>query len=230
MSLNLKSTLKFTHERVILCEGSSDKAVLSKLIEIRSLSGIQVYFPHGANDETGGMSKFGQSLLGNTVANTNFGVVTSVLLIADKDDDSARNFSDIQSQLSQNGFGVPDKELTFVKSPGKLPMVGVMMIPIDDTVGNLETLCMPAIDEQYSALVPTFNDYYSASNAVNWSKQGNKAKMKIQCLLAASIEKNPYSTLSTLFTRNKEFHFSLNHECFDSIAKFLEEWDTKLPT
>lgn len=219
----------FTKSRVILCEGSSDKAFFTELISRRNLPEIQVYFPHGANHRAGGNTMFGRSLRANRVsAVANFGIVKSILVVSDNDNDPASRLQLVKDQLNDAGYTVPQNELEFVQSPDGRPDIAIMMLPLLAQHGNLETVCRGAVEHKWNDLVPTLDAFTNASPAKDWNV-GHLDKMRIQCLLAATCEPNPNASLSGVFQENERFHPPLDHASFDAIADFLANWDASLP-
>ena len=216
-----------TEERFILCEGMSDKVFFCELINNRGLQGFQIGFPYGANETTGGITMF-ERFLSTGDVNPSFNVVKSILVVADNDNNPANNFAQVTQQIANAGYGVPQNELEFVTSPNSLPSIAVMMLPLNQQIGNLETVCKISAYDKWSDLVPSLNTYFNASDAPNWTV-GHQDKMLLQCLLAATCKPNPYCTISSLYRENAQYHIPLNHPCFDDIAQFLTDWDTLLP-
>jgi len=203
-----------------------DKTFFSELIRARRLPAFQAHFPHEANETTGGIDKFGQFLLGNI--NEQFlRTVRGVLVIADNDTDPAANFDSVRNQIGDAGYGVPDRQLEFVVSPDPLPPIAVMMLPLNNLPGNLESVIKPAALEKWPALEGPLNAYFAASPANGWAV-GKQDKMKIQCVIAATCEANPYCTVSTLYRENEQYHIPLDSPHFDDIARVLAEFDALL--
>jgi len=154
--------------------------------------------------------------------------VKSVLIVSDNDNAPPESFAKIQNQLRDAGYGVPDDELVFVTSPNDAPSVAIMMLPLEQQPGNLETVCLPAIEAKWNTLIEPLNQFTTAAPANGWSV-GQKAKMRVQCLLAATCEPNPYVTLGGIYSEHNSYHPPLDNSAFDAIAAFLAAWDTHLP-
>jgi hypothetical protein len=218
--------IEFNTNKLILCEGSSDKAFFNELIRVRNVPDIQVHFPLGADEKTGGIDKFGR-FLNAIIAEPTFNTLSSILIVADNDSNHANNFLRVINQIRDAGYGVPNNELQFFISPNSLPSIAVMMLPLNQRLGSLESVCLESALSHWNTLNQPLETYFNASQAPNWSI-GHQDKMKIQCLIAATCETNPYATISTLFRENQRYHFPLTHTCFDGIANFLLDWDTHL--
>lgn len=218
--------IQFTKERLILCEGTTDKAFFCQLIQAKRLPDFQVQFPYGATETSGGVSLYGRFLKGAKSVEFEK-TVTGILIVADRDDDSDRQFNLVTSQLRDQGFGVPARELQFASSPNGLPPVAIMMLPLNALVGNLETVLVPVALAHWNNLAPRLEDYFRASEAPGW-QQGKQDKMKIQCLIAATCEPNPYGSLSTIYTEDARFHLPLDSPLLDDVARVLRNFDASV--
>lgn len=218
--------ISFDKERLLLCEGSMDKTFFEELIAARGLPEFQVQFPLGALDSTGGISKFGHFLKGNI--NEQFlKIVRGVLVVADNDDNPAGNFALVRQQIRDAGYGEPMRELEFVPSPQPLPPIAIMMLPLNGQKGNLESVIKPAAFEKWPDLEQPVNAYCAASPANDWSV-GKQDKMKLQSIIAATCEANPYCTVSTLYRENAQYHIPLGSPLFADVAQVLSDFDTLL--
>jgi len=218
--------VEFTKPRLILCEGTSDKTFFCELIRAKGLPDFQVHFPYGVKERTGGITKYARFLNGAKVLDFQK-VVRGVLLVADRDTDSAAQLDVVREQLREEGFGVPRRELEYVRSPNGLPAVAVMMLPLNGPVGNLETELRPLALAHWNHLENPLDAYFQASDATRWDL-GNQDKMKIQCLIAATCEPNPYGSLSTLYMENARYHLPLNSPLLDHIAQVLIDFDANV--
>lgn len=220
-------TIDLTSERLILCEGSTDKTFFLELIQARGLQDFNVNFPAGVNDNTGGIHKFERFLKGITVFPT-FNILKGILVVADNDNSPIDNFNLVKNQIIDAGYGTVNNELEFVTSPNNYPPIAIMMLPLNQQIGTLETVCKVSAYTKWNNLIPTLTNYFNASDALNWDV-GHQDKMLIQCLIAATCEPNPNATIATLYREQPQFHLPLNHACFDDIAQFLTDWDNLLP-
>lgn len=216
-------SIKFEKPRLILCEGTTDKAFFCELIRAKNLPDFQVNFPYGNTETSGGISNFGRFLKGAKLLGFET-TVQAILLVADRDDDSDGQFEVVQNQLRDEGFGVPRRELQYVKSPDGLPTIAIMMLPLDMPEGNLETVLRPVALDHWNALAGPLDDYFRASEAPRWHI-GRQDKMKIQCLIAATCEPNPYGSISTIYTENPRYHLPLNSPHLDAVAQVLIDFD-----
>lgn len=216
--------IEYTKERLILCEGSSDKTFFCELIRERGLPDFQVQFPHGANETTGGVNKFHRFLEGTALNEEFLNKVRGVLVVADNDDNPGGQFYQVTTQIMDAGYGVPRRELLFVRSHPPLPPIAVMMLPLNQQLGNLETVVKQAALNKWPDLAAPLEAYIDEAPASGWA-QGKQDKMRVQCILAATCEANPYVTISTLYRENVRYHIPLSDPCFDPIAQALTNFD-----
>jgi hypothetical protein len=218
-----KVNIKFKKERLILCEGTTDKAFFCQLIQAKRLPDFQVQYPWGVTETSGGLSKYSRFL--NGAKSVEFEkIVRGILLVADRDSDSAAQFRLVTSQLRDRGFGVPDRELQYVRSPNGLPSVAIMMLPLNRQIGNLESVVLPVALEHWAQMAGPLNTYFGASEAGNW-EVGKQDKMKVQCLIAATCEPNPYGSLSTIYTEDVRYHLPLDSPHLEDVAQVLRDFD-----
>ena len=133
---------KFTKSRFILCEGEDDKGFLETIIEDRRLPDFQVCHAAECNAErTGGKNGFAAGLRGFEPIR-GFDLVRAFLIVTDNDK-LGSSFRAVQQILDKVGCIPPET----VKGVGKITdkPVAILMIPSDDTEGNFEGLCLPAI-------------------------------------------------------------------------------------
>lgn len=215
---------EITKEWLILCEGKADKAFFRELIKKRGLPDFDVWFPLRKNDDSGGWTKFGYWL--NEIK-TNEGFIRNtkaILVVADNDDDPATRFTEIQAQIRDGiGYGVPKTPLQATTSAGDLPQIVIMMVPLDGNPGNLETILIPAAYSKWPDLQTPLDEYLGQSPAREWEDR-KKAKMRMQCILAATCKQDPNTPVSLLWTRPEDYHIPVECTCFDEIAAVLRNF------
>ncbi|MCA1635306.1 MAG: hypothetical protein LC802_16850 [Acidobacteria bacterium] len=175
--------IEYTKERLILCEGSSDKTFFTELIRARELPDYQVQFPHGANETTGGVSKFRRFLEAAALNEDFINTVRGILVVADNDDNPGGQFYQVTTQILDAGYGVPSGELQFARSRPPLPPVAVMMLPLGRGRGNLESVVKLAALAKWPTLATPLEDFFNSTPASGWT-QGKQDKMRIQCILS----------------------------------------------
>lgn len=214
--------LDFNKEWLIVCEGGADKAFLCELIRKRGLPDFQVEFPIREGDKTGGWSKY-EHFLKSIKTNEGFiSKVRALLVVADNDDNPRKRFAEIRAQLqAAGGYGVPEEPLQVARSARDLPDVVIMMIPLRDQPGALEAMLLPAVYDKWPALKGPLDKYLGVSPANDWDDR-RKAKMRMQCVLAATCKEDPNTPLRWIWKRNQEYHIPVDHNSFDGIARSLQ--------
>ena len=210
--------IEITKPRVIVCEGEGDVAFFTHLIRKRDLAPFQVL-------PAGGKSGYGRVLTALS-AGTGFDRVSGILVVGDNDLDPLAAFDNIQEQIrAAGGYGVPDRPGEPRKSPG-FPAVVVMMIPLEERVGCLETLLTEAAYEITPDLKTCVDAYAACTHADAWNEV-QQSKMKLQCLISALCRSDPQTAVRYAWNR-KEDIIPLDRPCFDQLADFLRGFDNLL--
>jgi hypothetical protein len=132
-----------TGKRLILCEGTSDEALLRALIDTRNLP--EFCIRNGSDlpgDNSGGISMIGR-LLAGIIIWEGFSSISDILIVVDSDSDPNSNFREVRSQIqSVTDYAYPIPDQLLVRGAGS-PTMAVLTLPWIDEPGNLETLCLP---------------------------------------------------------------------------------------
>jgi hypothetical protein len=206
----------YSEPKLIIGEGKADQIFFSELFKAHNLSGFQSDFPVLGDDLRGGWSKLGTYLKGLGVSPTFAANVRKVVLVADNDE--ASSFENIRGEVTKAGYSVPDAPKQFVSTAGK-PEVAILMIP-DTFPGCLETLCYAAASNRWSTLIDPLATYFAVTPAANWSST-KQAKMKVQCLLASTCEKNPGVALHDHWLKDAQYHIPVTDPAFQDAVAFL---------
>jgi len=207
--------IEITEPRVIVCEGPADVAFFKHLIRTRNLPPFDV-------QSADGKAKYTQ-LLEALSAASRFDRISGMLVVGDNDLDPPAAFRNIQEQIqAANGYGVPERPGEPMKSQG-FPAVVVMMIPLEERSGCLETLLIEAIYEISPHLKPCVDAYATCTHADEWNEV-QQAKMKLQSLISALCKSDPQTALRYAWNRPEEI-IPLDRTPFDQIANFLSQFD-----
>jgi len=207
--------IEITKPRVIVCEGEGDVAFFTHLIRKRDLAPFQVL-------PAGGKSGYGRVLTALS-AGTGFDRVSGILVVGDNDLDPLAAFDNIQEQIrAAGGYGVPDRPGEPRKSPG-FPAVVVMMIPLEERVGCLETLLVEAVYEVSPDLKTCVEAYVACTHADAWNEV-QQSKMKLHSLISALCKSHPQTALRYAWSQPEEI-IPLDRPCFDQLADFLRGFD-----
>lgn len=219
--------IKYEKDWLILCEGSSDQALLRELINRRQLPDFQVQHPFREDDGSGGWTKFGRFLLEQwRISQTFQDEVKAILVVADNDSNPQTRFGEIQGQIgSAGGFGVPNRPQEVARAAG-FPDVVVLMLPMGGQAGCLEDLLLEAMYSKWN-LRTEVNNYLSSTMARDWPT-GKLAKAQVRCVLAATCRRNPDTPVSRVWRMSEEYHIPVDHHVFNELADFLRDFDTLL--
>lgn len=211
--------IAFTKPRFMLCEGDDDKGFFETLIRERKLPDFQICHSAECNKEgTGGKTGFPKALKGMEVL-SGFRDLRAMLIVADNDELNI-TFSETQDALTDNGHTAPANPHAIGNMLGK--PVAIFMLPDERTVGDLETLCLPAIHAKWPAAQNCVTAFMQCSGASNWKRRASISKARARAAAVGFYEPDPYKGIGHLF-RNSTL--SPLDPCFDGVAAFLQDFD-----
>ncbi len=216
--------IRYTKPFLILCEGSDDKGFFTDIIRNLGLEHFfQVQFPLLKFDDSGGKSKFGR-FLGDAKTQEEFSKkVEAVLVVGDKDDNSADSFNDIKTQIREAELPVPEHVLTLTPA-GPRPRIAIMMLPLDSDRGNLESVLLEAAYSKWPDIKVPLDVFVADSPARVWPYH-KQSKGRIRCITATACEQDPSASLFHTWTRfGGTCSIPLDHESFDGIREFLRNF------
>ena len=201
-----------TREHLIVGEGDADRAFFNALLQERKIDGFQVLAPAGGR-------QFGVRLRAIRGA-TGFKHVKTILLVADNDIDPTASFQQVRAEIrAAGGYGVPDAVLQPATAQNH-PSVRIMMLPRAGQPGCLETIVLESLLIEVPTLRECLNDYLKCTPAVGWD-QSKQAKMRLQCLIAATCKVDPNCSLTHLWSSKKKLRQLLTYAPFDEITEIL---------
>jgi hypothetical protein len=210
---------KFTKERFLLCEGDADKGFFEALIRGRQLPEFQVcHTAECNNEEVGGSPGFVKSLKGMEPIK-GFPELKALLLVSDNDV-LGTSFKVVQDALTHNSYTPPTAHNSIGRMAGK-PVV-IFMLPNYNLVGDLETLCLPAIHTKWPNAERCVNSFLECSGANLWTKRASVSKARARSATVGFHQDDPYKGIGHLFRNGT---LSVDHPCFDEIAQFLQMFD-----
>ena len=204
--------------RAILCEGSGDKNLLQELIKARALPDFYITHPRN-NIRPGGRQGFSHRLRGLRLQ-PGFDELRGIAIISDSDRDRDASFAEVRSQIHEAGFSSPNRELDCIAGP---PAIVVLMVPIGE-LGQLETLCLRAIKDAWPTQFECAEMYAQCTGISTWG-MGKQERAKLRALISHICKKDPNSSLTYLWHDGRETVIPLDHECFNTIAEFLRDFD-----
>jgi hypothetical protein len=172
---------------VIVCEGFQDVGLMCALLTHLRINNCDVTYPKRSEGGNGKEAiRASISLLAGRPE------VQGILVIADSDENQAQAFADVCTGLKR--FPVPPRAFTTVKrSAGR---TGVFLLPGEGKTGALEHLLLEVVRDTQPEIITHVETYRnSTAGTKQWSDNKN-AKMKMQCIVAATCRKNPYCSLA----------------------------------
>lgn len=208
----------FTKPRFLLCEGEADKRVFEALIRERNLPEFQIV--HAAEwGGVGGRSGFPKAMKDIHVL-SGFDSVQNMLLVSDNDALNT-SFGEVQRALKDNGYEPPNAPEEVGRVREKPVMA--LMIPSHDTVGDLESLCLPAIYARWPNAERCVEAFLDCTGALGWAKRSSLSKARARSAAVGFYEDDPYKGIGILFETGV---LSTANACFDGIAEFLRNFDS----
>jgi hypothetical protein len=213
---------------LIVCEGKGDETFLRHLIEARRLIGFQYAYPEPRKDIDGnriggsfGKDGFDDLLGGLTIRDRELLNLRMIVLVTDSNGNPADAFRFAQRKIREaQGYGVPT-QLLRPAQVGKTPPILVLTLPWINEVGNLETLVLKAVPDNFPEVWRCLENYYHCTAAPETWDIGKQSKMKMQCVISAVCQDDPTCAMSNLWSK-REFLPLLQHECFNQLIEFLE--------
>lgn len=205
--------------RVILCEGSGDKNVFQALLAARNLPNFYVTHPREVTDP-GGRTGFTSRLRGLRLQ-PGFDDVTGIIVVTDSDDDPNGSFQQVRTLIHEAGYRAPNQPSVYVAGP---PAVCVRLVPNANQVGQLETLCLSAIQGTWPNQYQCSEDYAQCTGVQNWQRN-KKEKAKLRALIAHICRTDPNTSLSHLWHDGREEVVPLGHAAFNDLVAFLGGFD-----
>jgi hypothetical protein len=177
----------------------------------------------------GGRSQFGRYLSSISVDQGFIDNVKAVLVISDNDDDPDASFAEVQKEIrSSKIFPVPDAEMTVGKIAGAPDLV-VLMLPMGGAIGNLESICLQAAYSKWPQVSPHLDTFVVGTPPNLWT-HGKQSKMRMQCILAATNDRQPGSGFAGHWRQDRQYQIPLDHPCFDDVSDFIENFPKLLGT
>ena len=163
-----------TQRRLLLVEGNDDLRFFGAMSEHLAISGIEISSYHGKDKLRNDLS--------DRVRNPDFPTVSSLGIVRDADESSQSAFDSIIGSLRRVGLPTPDAPVVPKESDGL--RVSVLIIPPNETRGELENVCLSSIEGTLDwQCVESYLDCLSMSEPP--VQENNKAKVRLHSYLAA---------------------------------------------
>lgn len=166
---------QIVEQKLLLVEGKDDKGFFNALVRHLTLTGFQVMTTRGKTD-------YPKKLKGVAKA-TGFNKVISMGIVRDADDDPAATVQSIQNALKAADLPAPERSLVCA---GKRPKVTFMIVPDDQTAGELEHLCLRAVEKEPATQCVEL--FFRCLQEQGGDMPRKPAKAKVQAFLASRVE------------------------------------------
>ena len=159
----------------ILCgEGKDEANFLEALGKHMSLDRFQVL-------DYGGKSQLRQ-WLGQFKKAPRFREVVSLVVSRDADQDWSAAFQSAQDALTSAGLERPQKPMVWADGP---PRVAILVLPAPHETGDLETLCLRALDEHPA--MPCVHELLACFDAAGYEvRENRRSKAAVHAFLAST--------------------------------------------
>jgi hypothetical protein len=216
-------SIQLKAKRLIICEGKGDQSFFRELIKRRVLLDFDVFCPPAPGTKNGGVGGFAKLLEGLSVQR-GFDSLTGILVVADNDDDPEESFKKVFRIIKNaSGFQAPSRPLQVVRADG-VPPLAVLMLPWVNEPGALESLCLVATSYKFPQVRKCLERYVRCTGAKNW-KPGKLLKMKMRCMLSATCETDPNTSLVWAWAEDRGDPIPLDNRCFEQLVGFLKDFD-----
>lgn len=217
--------IKITCKKLILVEGSSDKAFFEKLLENRNIEGFNVFSPWDMGTKLEGEDSI-KHLLDTLPIQRGFDAIERILVVVDSDTDPVEKFNKFKKLLSETKVlsgrtGRYPEPITpnIFESSGNGLSVAIMTLPCSSSTGAMETLCLQAAMPQFPAAANCIDAFVTCAGADLWSPQ-KLAKFRLRSLISTQHDKNPDLPTTYLWDCAPNI-VPLSSAAFDVLADFL---------
>jgi hypothetical protein len=208
--------------RLIVSEGGGDEAFFRYLVQQHRIKNYKV-LERKEKDEPGGVGSYAHFLRRFKGVETGSEKYKLIVLVADNDGNPNAKFTEVINQIkSAEDYAIPTKPREIVRKP-PLPAVVVLMMPWDNTVGNLETLCFQAANKQRPEIAKCVEKFIHCVKAGSW-EVSQLAKLRLRCLIASSCPGDPNTSLQHAWGGAKKRPtdlIPLRDRCFETLVKWL---------
>ena len=205
-----QTNISIEQSRLLLVEGSDDEWFFRRMMEERSLSGVQIV----QYSERGTLGDFLSDVL---MLNPEFSRVKVVGVVRDADNSYQQAFQSIGDSLRTAGLPVPKQPLTLAS--GDLDEtyihIAAYVMPDNSSNGEMETLCLQAVHQ--AASMPCVDRFFECLESID-HVPAKREKAQLGAFLSADIE-NPNLRIG------QAIHIGVipsDSPAFDQVHQFLD--------
>jgi hypothetical protein len=189
---------------VLLVEGSDDVAFFESLAENLALSNIRV-------EAVSGKYNFREYLKVFVNQRPGFHEIDVLVIVRDADEQPEGAFQSACGALETVDLAVPDRPFTIT---GQRPRIAVIILPDADQPGELEDLCLQALED--NPIVTCIEKYFQCLEKAKVDLPKKIAKIKIHTFL--DVQTTPTLKFEDSI---RQHHWPFEHEAFDKMKAFL---------
>jgi hypothetical protein len=176
--------------RTLVVEGPGDAAFFTELIKAHDLSDFGIFCER---DGTFGATAF-EAALRSIETGSKYVDTELVVIVADCDESPQAEFAKVVGQIKNSGsYPIPKRPREIAVEPEK-KSVSVLMLPWDNEVGSIETVCYSLASKERPDVAQCVNAFVKCVAATDWSPQ-HRAKLQLRSILGASCPKDPNTPL-----------------------------------
>lgn len=203
-----REKIKIESDKLLLVEGKDEVSFFTSYLKYLNISGVQML-------DIAGKDQF-KNKIPALLNLPEFERVAKYAIIRDADDSETDAFKSILDILTKYKQPTPGKTGSF-KIRGDLS-VGIFVMPGNDEVGMLETLCLQTVAEK--PLMQKVEDYVNSARELLENKKDNYNihKAKIQTYLAGMPE-----IVNSLGLGAKKGYWNFEHKSLEKLKEFITE-------
>jgi hypothetical protein len=143
-------------------------------------------------------------------------IVEGILIVADADQDAGDSFAKLSATM--NKFPVPKAPFTVEKT--RSMRSGIFLLPGRGKTGALEHLLLEVVNGERPEIITHVETYRSNTAGTEEWSDNKIAKMKMQCIVAATCRKNPYCSLAWIW-EHKSIPIKIDSPALKELSDFL---------
>jgi hypothetical protein len=197
---------KYLYSKVVICEGKMDRLIVNRLINKRNIPCNFDVVDAGSKDHF--YNKISEAVIRG---------VSSILIIADNDDDSAKAFRNVQAQITKGGSTPPVLPKQLHNKP--LP-IDVLMLPDTGIKGAIEWLALDVFQRKMPDKT-CVDQFVACITRGKWLPQ-QADKLSLAAYVVGSNEKQPDISMADYFGNGvKDIPDFYLDPIFDDIANYI---------
>ncbi|MBM4431387.1 MAG: hypothetical protein FJ026_13745 [Chloroflexi bacterium] len=163
-----ESRTPITEKALLVVEGKDEELFFQALLQHLGLTGVEVRGSQGKTQLPDQLKAL--------LSTSGFPEVLALAIVRDADGNACGAFQSVCSALAGAGLPVPSAELEWT---GKNPQVAIMILPGDGQPGQLEDLCLRAV--QNDLALPCVERYFDClrENGISVLKDPSKATVQV---------------------------------------------------